>query len=84
MLKAWNPLCSVPLKLVEANSCTFLDLTHFTISISDNTSTLPSATAPLPVFLRTPSIAHHASNSKNDPTHPKQDKKTQRQGTVCI
>ena len=63
------------------------DPIHFTIFISDSTSIFPSSSAPLParpLFLQEPSIAHHATNSKSDPTHPKQDKKTQRQDAVCI
>jgi hypothetical protein len=64
------------------------DPIHFTIFIFDNTFISPSSSAPLsarPVFLQTPSsIAHHAASTKSDPTHPKQDKKTQRQDAVCI
>ena len=63
------------------------DPIHFTIFISDSTSIFPSSSAPLParpLFLQEPSNAHHATNSKSDPTHPKQDKKTQRQDAVCI
>jgi len=63
------------------------DPIHFTIFISDNTFIFPSSSANLParpVFLQAPSIAHHAASIKSDPTHPKQDKKTQRQDAVCI
>jgi hypothetical protein len=37
-----------------------------------------------PLFLQEPSNAHHATNPKRDPTHPKHDKTTQRQDAVCI